>query len=129
MTGPIPFGPVEWVPPGTPGNDSTGTQGPGQSGPFVAGEGGVTQPITIKRVEPIYPPILIKAHLEGFAIVECIVEADGTITSATVKTTTHELFGQAARDAVLQWKFKPGRLNGEPVPTIFELTVTFRVNH
>jgi TonB family protein len=33
---------------------------------------------------------------------------------------------QAAVDAVKRWKFKPGTLNGQPVPVIFTLTVNFR---
>ena len=31
----------------------------------------------------------------------------------------------AAMDAVKQWTFEPGRLNGNPVPVIFNLTVNF----
>jgi hypothetical protein len=29
----------------------------------------------------------------------------------------------------MQWKFLPGRLQGQPVSTIFQLTVTFQVKH
>ena len=31
----------------------------------------------------------------------------------------------AAMDAITQWKFKPGRLNGKPVRVVFTLTVNF----
>jgi len=32
---------------------------------------------------------------------------------------------EQAVEAVKQWKFKPGTLNGEPVDVIFNLTVNF----
>jgi len=129
-TGPI-DGPVSWDWNGT-GDTGTGDGfGDGivtePSGPYQVGAGGATKPVTIRRVEPIYPSILVRAKLNGFAVVECIVEEDGRITSAQVVDTNHPLFGEAAREAVLQWKFLPGRLNGEPVPTIFNLTVNFQV--
>ena len=31
--------------------------------------------------------------------------------------------------AVSQWKFAPGRLAGEPVDVIFNLTINFKVDH
>ncbi|HEX8411559.1 MAG TPA: energy transducer TonB [Thermoanaerobaculia bacterium] len=34
---------------------------------------------------------------------------------------------QAALNAVRQWKFKPGTLNGQPVPVYYNLTVNFRI--
>ena len=33
-----------------------------------------------------------------------------------------------AIEAVKQWKFKPGTLNGEPVEVIFNLTVNFKLD-
>jgi outer membrane biosynthesis protein TonB len=34
----------------------------------------------------------------------------------------------AAVLAVSQWQFDPGRINGEPVAVIFNLTIRFRVH-
>jgi outer membrane biosynthesis protein TonB len=34
----------------------------------------------------------------------------------------------AALDAIRQWKFKPGTLNGNPVPVYYNLTVNFRLD-
>jgi TonB family protein len=34
---------------------------------------------------------------------------------------------QQALDAVKRWKFRPGTLNGQPVPVIYNLTVNFRL--
>jgi len=35
---------------------------------------------------------------------------------------------ESAVEAVKQWKFKPGTLNGEPVEVIFNLTVNFKLD-
>jgi len=129
-TGPI-NGPVQWNFSGDAQQD-TGTGfsdalEPIHTGPYSVEAGGATKPITIKRVEPVYPPLLVRAKLNGFAVIECVVQEDGQITSAEIVKTNHQLFGEAAREAVLQWRFLPGRLNGNPVPTIFQLTVNFEV--
>lgn len=112
--------------PGSDGNP-TGGDGGGSSEIFQVGPGSATMPVVRVRVQPEYPQLLTKMGLRGSAIVECIVGENGVITSATVVKATHPLFGESARNAVMQWKFLPGRLNGQPVATIFQLTVTFEV--
>jgi protein TonB len=37
------------------------------------------------------------------------------------------LLDEAALTAVRQWVFTPTRLNGEPVPVVMTVTVTFRL--
>ncbi|MBI2213364.1 MAG: TonB family protein [Acidobacteria bacterium] len=95
--------------------------------PVAVGPGRATMPVILKRVQPIYPKMLVAVGLKGSAVVECVVGRDGAIESARVVRATHPLFGDAARDAVLQWKFLPGRLSNQPVATIFQLTVNFEV--
>ena len=95
--------------------------------PMQVGPGRATMPEVLRRVQPIYPHMLVSVGLPGSAVVECVVGRDGVIESATVVRATHQLFGAAARDAVMPWKFLPGRLRGEPVATIFQLTVNFEV--
>src|SRR5689334_21565173 len=70
--------------PGVPwgSKEGVGTDGPPaatpplveQSGPLVAGVGDVKAPIVIKRVSPPYPPIAVRARMQGFVIVECIID-------------------------------------------------------
>ncbi|MGK2858993.1 MAG: energy transducer TonB [Thermoanaerobaculia bacterium] len=112
--------------PGSSGSPSGSDIG-GPVGPVQVGPGSATMPVVRVRVQPEYPKILVGVGLRGSAMVECIVGEDGVITSATVVSATHQLFGESARNAVMQWKFLPGRLNGQPVATIFQLTVTFEV--
>lgn len=124
-------GPAE-VAVGDPSLVGPGGSGSGDDvdrGPVQVGPGRATMPEVLARVQPVYPVMLVKIGLRGTATVECIVGRDGTIESARVVRATHALFGEAARDAVLQWKFRPGKLQGQPVATIFQLTVSFEVRH
>jgi len=99
-----------------------------QTGPLTAGVGDVKAPIVLKRVSPPYPRPAVFAHLNGFVIVECIIDRTGAIRDAKVVKSSSGLFEQAALDAVQQWQFAPGTLHGKAVDTIFDLTVTFTIS-
>jgi TonB family protein len=89
--------------------------------------GDVKAPVVIHRVTPLYPKSAIAIHLNGSAIVECIIDKTGHVRDAKMLRSSSPLFNQAAIDAVLQWQFVPGSLHGTAVDTIFDLTVTFQV--
>ncbi len=89
--------------------------------------GDVKAPVVIRRVTPLYPKTAIAIHLNGSAIVECIIDKTGHVRDAKVIRSSSPLFNQSAIDAVLQWQFAPGSLHGTAVDTIFDLTVTFQV--
>src|SRR5436190_2335383 len=113
--------------------DSVGTDAnaqPGASvaaGPYVPGIAGVTSPVVIKRVEPLYPPVAIRGRMNGWVILECIIDKTGHIRDVKVVHSSFGAFEQPAIDAVRQWVFSPGLLNGQPVDVIFDLTVKFEV--
>jgi protein TonB len=88
----------------------------------------VTPPVVINRVSPEYPRIAMNAHRSGFAIVECVIDNTGHIRDAHVVGASWEPFEKPALDAVQQWVFKPGVLNGQAVNTLFELKVTFTLH-
>jgi protein TonB len=109
-----------------------GTQSPSTSvapdatGPLPIGNG-VKSPVVLHRVEPIYPPLAIRAHISGSVVLECIIDKSGRIRDVRVENSTFGAFEQPAIDAVRQWLFAPGTLNGQAVDTIFQLTVRFEV--
>jgi periplasmic protein TonB len=88
----------------------------------------VTPPVVITRVSPEYPRLAVAAHRSGFAIVECVIDNSGHIRDARVVGSSWEVFEKPALDAVQQWVFKPGVLNGQAVNTLFELKVTFTLH-
>lgn len=111
------------VPNGDPNSTSTEL-----SAPLRAGEGGVKAPIVLHRVLPDYPRVAVMGKINGWVIVECIIDKTGRVQNARLVRSSFAAFEQPALDAIQKWIFSPGTLRGEPVDTIFELTVTFQVH-
>ena len=97
------------------------------AGPLRVG-GDVKAPVIISRVEPVYTEEARANRLSGIVIVEAIIGKDGVVKSVQVLKPLPFGLDQAAVDAVRQWQFRPGTLNGEPVDVIFILTVNFRLD-
>lgn len=89
--------------------------------------GDVKAPVVINRVEPMYPEEARKARITGIVIVEATIDRNGVVKNATVLKPLPFGLDQAALDAVRQWTFKPGTLNGEPVDVFFNLTINFKL--
>ena len=89
--------------------------------------GDVSAPIAIKRVDPVYTEVARSARIEGVVIIEAIIDTDGRVTDARVLKSLGMGLDDSALEAVKRWRFKPGRLNGQPVPVIYNLTVNFRL--
>ncbi len=121
-------GPVDDI--GVPWGSKIGVRpdGPPSSdtGPLPVG-GDVKAPIAIRRVTPEYPRIALQARKNGWVLLKCIIDKSGHIRDAQVIASSFGAFEPPAMDAVQQWLFAPGTLNGQPVDVIFELKVTFEV--
>ena len=99
----------------------------GGTGTALRVGGDVKAPVAITRVEPTYTEVARKARIEGMVIIEAIIDRDGNVTDARLLKPLPLGLGDQALDAVRRWKFKPGTLNGQPVPVIYNLTVNFRL--
>ena len=88
--------------------------------------GAITRPERIRDVPPVYPALARAARIEGTVILEAVIGIDGTVQDARVLRPFPYL-DDAALEAVRQWLFTPTRLNGEPVPVVMTVTVTFRL--
>jgi protein TonB len=86
--------------------------------------GDIKEPKKIKDVKPVYPEAAKAAGVQGIVIIEVIIGTDGTVNEAKVLRPVPEL-DKAAIDAVMQWKYTPTLLNGEPVSVVMTVTVTF----
>lgn len=66
--------------------------------------------------EPVYPPPLLAARIEGQVVLQLSVAADGTVVEAIVERTSgYAAMDEAALAAVQKWKFRPARRFGLPV--------------
>jgi len=119
---------------GNEGTGSGGTEAPAVPAPEPSPDtpmrvgGSVKAPVVVHRSEPEYTESARSARITGVVIVEAIIDKEGNVDQARVLKGLSMGLGESAVKAVRQWKFKPGTLNGEPVATIFNLTVNFKLN-
>jgi protein TonB len=86
--------------------------------------GELQAPALIHRVEPHYPGVAVAGKVSGTVILEATVNESGAVTDVHVLRSIR-LLDQAAIKAVKQWRYQPLVLNGQPVPFILVVTLTF----
>ncbi|HEU4559000.1 MAG TPA: M56 family metallopeptidase [Longimicrobium sp.] len=80
-----------------------------------------------RALERAYPPLLRDAGIEGMAVVQVVVGADGAPQNPTVlySDSSHEAFRPAAIEVVKVARFSPAVKNGQPVRVKVVLPVAF----
>jgi periplasmic protein TonB len=112
-----------------PGNGSG--LGPGWGGGFGGGAygpgSGATDPELLKLAKPQYTADAMRAKIQGAAVVECVVEADGSVGDCRILKSLDSVFGldQEAIKAAKQFRFRPARLKGQPVAKIVNIELDF----
>ncbi|HET8772525.1 MAG TPA: energy transducer TonB [Thermoanaerobaculia bacterium] len=115
------------------GTEGTGTGGddappePAPDGPLRVG-GNVKAPVVVDRADPVYTETARKARIQGVVIVEAIIDKQGNVDNVKIVKGLPGGLSEEAMKAVRKWKFRPGTMGGEPVATIFNLTVNFQMN-
>lgn len=119
--------------PGNPTNILNGTgpqpvrpdDPPRQKKPLVMGH--IDPALLTHRVEPVFPALARQLHRSGRVELRAIIGTDGTVQSLLV-VSGDQLFINSAREAVLQWRYKPTYLNGEPVEIDTYITVIYTLH-
>jgi protein TonB len=88
---------------------------------------GGTQPEEVDRVVPRYPPMARRAGVGGSVVIRGIVRRDGRIDDVEIIKDLPYGLGDAARDAVRRWRFRPATYRGEPIDVYYTVTVNFRL--
>lgn len=65
---------------------------------------------------PRYDFDLVRAGIEGSAIVRFRLDAEGRVTHLMIARQSQSEFGEAARDAVAKWRFSPAKKD-DPSPS------------
>jgi protein TonB len=91
----------------------------------VGGE--LKAPALIERVEPEYPPLAVRAQVQGVVILEAVVDRQGSVEDVRVLRSI-PLLDRAAIDAVRQWRYSPLLLNGRPERFVLTVTVSFSLS-
>ena len=114
--------------PGTGSGLGPGAGGGTGGGVYRLGSG-VTPPIAVQSPKPAYTVEAMHARIQGIVMVECIVRVTGVCSDIKVTRSLDPTFGldDAAVKSVQRWRFKPGSRQGEPVPVIVTIEVSFTV--
>lgn len=80
----------------------------------------------IHRVEPEYPEEARVAGIQGPVVLEVHIRADGSVKQCKI-VSGEPVLASAAMTAVSQWRFKPHRVNGQPVEMQTTITLNFRL--
>ncbi len=129
---------------GTGGGAGTGTGtgiGPGSGSGLGPGWGGGTgggayrlgagieTPVLLRDVKPNYTAAAMRAKVQGVVVLECVIGVDGTVSECDVVRSLDASYGldQEAVKAAKQWRFRPGRRQGQPVPVLATFEVSFNL--
>jgi len=105
--------------------------GPGWGGGFGGGAyrpgSGIELPRLLREVKPQYTADAMRAKIQGTAILDCVVTAEGTVGECQIVRSLDSSFGldQKAVEAARQWRFVPGKRMGQPVPVLVTIELTF----
>ncbi len=88
----------------------------------------IQTPKLIRRVEPQYPPMALRARVQGVVIVEAVTDIYGRVMKTHI-LNGHALLRSAAVQAVRQWVYEPYIVSGIPKPVRFTVTVTFSLTN
>jgi len=86
----------------------------------------LSEKLLLERVEPSYPQKALQAGLQGSVVLQAWIGKDGRIRDLKLMRGSL-LLGQAACEAVRQWRYKPYLLNGQAVDAQTTVTVDFKL--
>jgi TonB family protein len=103
-----------------------GTAAPAQEKVYKVGNG-VTPPVLTYSVDAEFTQKAKHAKYQGVSVVQCVVDTHGMPQHVhTVRKLAMGL-DEKAIDAVRQYRFKPGTLDGEPVAVAITIEVNFHI--
>ncbi len=95
-------------------------------GPMRVG-GDIQEPERIVYVAPEYPELARRARMEGFVILQAVIDKQGNVMDVEVLRGLGLGLDVAAQDAVKQWKYTPTFYNGRPVEVLLTVNVVFQL--
>jgi periplasmic protein TonB len=103
-----------------------GSRGGIGGGPYLPG-GGVSAPHLIYDPEPEYSEEARKQKYQGVVVLQVVVGDDGRPRDVRIVRSVGLGLDEKALEAVRQWRFAPGMLDGRPVAVLVNIQVNFRL--
>lgn len=95
-------------------------------GSFRIGDG-VTVPELVSQITPQYSAEARVAGLEGTVVIAAVIGSDGIPRDPKVVTSLGLGLDEAALQAVVNWRYRPGERNGAPVAVFTAIAVDFNL--
>ena len=90
-------------------------------------KGPLTAPVAMTKVDPAYPPDVLRDHIEGTVTLYAVIGTDGSVGGIRVLDSLDDRLDANAVRALSGWHFRPGTKNGEPVPIEAVVQIPFRM--
>lgn len=86
-----------------------------------------TMPVLVKDVKPEYTREARQARIQGVIGLDAVVLMDGSVGEVTVTKSLDQKYGldEQAIKALIQWRFKPGTKDGQPVDVRVSIEMSF----
>jgi protein TonB len=88
----------------------------------------VVPPRRTRAVSPEYPAAARAAQVEGDVVLSAVVNPDGTVGPVSVLRSVHPLLDEAAKAAVLQYRYAPALQGSTPVAATVRVVISFQLN-
>jgi len=86
--------------------------------------------VIVDKVSAVYPPMLFERDIEGWVLLEVVVDTLGRVGDIEIRRSSGEpLFEESATQAALRCRFRPYVRNGHPVDVVTRLRFTFSIAH
>jgi protein TonB len=85
------------------------------------------EPTVIRRIEPKYPELALRAGLEGNVFIKVWVDKEGKVRKAVIQKSDAPIFEEPAKEAAMQWVFTPALMQKGPVSVWVSIPFRFRL--
>jgi protein TonB len=90
---------------------------------------GVTPPVAIETISPVYPELARRAHMEGVVVLEAVIGVDGSVRDVRVLRGASPLLDPAALEAVRRWRYRAASVGARPVAVYLQVVITFSLRN
>jgi TonB family protein len=87
--------------------------------------GSLEDPKCVAKTKLTYPEIARLARISGLVVMEAIITTDGHPREIQVLSSPDPYLDSYAQEAVSQWRYEPGMLDGKAVPVFFTIVVEY----